>query len=60
MNREQRQIFVRASFTILLVITVLSISLYLSDHSGINMPELPSWTTIANFLLEKFNIFNYL
>lgn len=60
MKPEHRQIVLLAGFMGLLTATVLFLFVYAPNPIEAVYPELPSLEEIGKYLLENFNIFNYL
>lgn len=60
MEPEHRQLILLIGFMILLAVTILFVFVYAPNPLETYYPEIPSARDIGKFILENFNIFNYL
>ena len=60
MEPEQRQFILLIGFMVLLATTILFVFVYAPNPLEAYYPEIPSFRELGRFLLENFNIFNYL
>lgn len=59
MRPENRQIVLLAGFMVLLTVTTLFLFVYAPNPLEVVGLNLPSLGQILDFVLEKFNLFNY-
>ncbi len=60
MKETQRQMVLLVAFMGMLTVAFLFLFVYAPDPVELPRPDLPTTKEIGSFLLEKFNIFNYL
>lgn len=60
MEPEHRQLILLITFMILLAATTLFLFVYAPNPLETYYPEIPSFREIGRFIMENFNIFNYL